>query len=149
LPIQQNTLKLEIIDFREGKIMLSVPLTMLLWSGILTFFLILVPAGAAIRRNGGLAQANARDDLPEPSTFMKRANRLNANMRENMILFTALVVVAEFAKVSNDTVNMGAMIFFYARCAHAVIYLAGWPIVRPIVWLVSVIGMGMMAAQLL
>ena len=129
--------------------MMSVPLTMLLWSSILMFVLLLIPAAIAIHRNGPLAQAGARDDLPEPSEFMKRANRLNANIRENMILFTALVVVTGFSGVTNENIDLGAMIFFYARVLHAVIYLAGWPMIRPVVWTVSVVGMGMMAAAML
>jgi len=129
--------------------MLTIPLTMLLWSSILMFVLILIPAAIAIHRNGPLAQAGARDDLPEPSEFMKRANRLNANLRENMILFTALVVIASFSGIESDNINLGATIFFYARVAHAIVYLLGWPMIRPVIWAVSVIGMGMMAAAML
>ena len=128
--------------------MMTIPLTMLLWSSLLMFVLLMIPAGIAIQRNGGLAQAGPRDELPEPSVFMKRADRLNANMRENMILFTALVVIAGFTGADTENINMGATIFFYARLVHAAIYLAGLPYVRPLVWLVSVIGMGMMAYDL-
>lgn len=128
---------------------MTIPLTMLLWSSILMFVLLLIPAAIAIHRNGAMAQAGARDGLPEPSEFMKRANRLNANMRENMILFTALVAVTGFSETSSANIDLGATIFFYARLVHAVVYLAGWPMVRSIIWTVSVVGMGMMAAALL
>ncbi len=128
--------------------MLTVPLTMLLWSSLLMFILILIPAGIAIHRNGPTAQAGARDDLPEPSAFMKRANRLNANMRENMILFIALVVIVEISGIRNPNIEMGAMIFFYARLVHAPVYLLGLPAIRPILWGISLVGMGMMASPL-
>lgn len=124
-------------------------LTLLLWSTILTFVLIIIPAGMGIKENGGPAQAGARDNLPEPSVLRKRATRLAVNMKENLLLFAALVLTANAAGVSNDMTVLGAQIFFYARVAHAVIYLAGWPIVRPLVWLAGVIGMGMIAAQIL
>jgi len=129
--------------------MLSTPLTMLLYSSILMFLLILIPAGAAIRRNGAMAQAGARDALPEPSIFMKRANRLNANMRENMIIFAVLVLIAELVKIESDRVALGAQIFFYCRLAHAGVYLAGLPVIRPLLWFASVVGMGMIALALL
>lgn len=129
--------------------MLSTPLTMLLWSSILMFILILVPAGAAIMRNGAIAQAGPRDSLPEPSTFMKRANRLNANMRENMILFAALILIASAADISHEKIDLGAQIFFYSRAVHAVLYLAAIPLVRPLAWFASVVGMVMIALQLL
>jgi len=129
--------------------MMSVPLLMLLWSSILMFVLIMIPAGLAIHQNGGPAQAGARDNLAEPTVFMKRANRLNVNMRENMIMFTALIVIATALNIDSSNISLGATIFFYARLAHAIIYLAGWPFIRPIVWLVSVIGLGMIAYDLM
>jgi uncharacterized MAPEG superfamily protein len=129
--------------------MITVPMTMLLYSTILMFILIIIPAGMALHKNGPQAQGGARDELPEPSIFMKRANRLNANMRENMIMFTALVFISSMLNMHGGNIALGAQIFFYARVAHAVIYLAGWPMVRPVVWTVSVVGMGMMAFDLL
>ncbi|MBO6505539.1 MAG: MAPEG family protein [Kordiimonadaceae bacterium] len=124
-------------------------LDLLLWSVILTFVLILIPAGEALRRNGAEAQGGARDNLPEPSIFNRRATRLYKNMLENMVLFTPLVLITHLAEASNSMTLLGAQIFFYSRVAHAVIYLAGWPMIRPLAWFASVIGMGMIAWQLL
>ena len=59
--------------------------------------------------------------------FAGRARRAHLNMIENMVLFTALVLVAAVAGKANATTAMGAMIFFWARLAYAVIYLAGCP----------------------
>ena len=123
-------------------------LTLLLWSTILTFVLIMIPAGNALRINGADAQAGPRDDLPEPSVFNKRATRLARNMLENMALFTPLVLITHVSGLSNETTVLGAQIFFYARVAHAVVYLAGWPKVRPLIWFASVIGMAFIASQL-
>ena len=50
---------------------------------------------------------------------------------------------------ANATTAMGAMIFFWARLAYAVIYLIGIPWLRTLVWFVSVIGMAMIAWVLL
>lgn len=129
--------------------MMTPELDLLLWSVILTFVLILIPAGEALRRNGAKAQGGARDNLPEPSIFNRRATRLYKNMLENMVLFASLVIITHLAEASNSMTLLGAQIFFYARVAHAVIYLAGWPMIRPLAWFASVIGMGMIAWQLL
>jgi len=43
----------------------------------------------------------------------------------------------------------GAQLFFWARVAYAVIYLAGWPWVRTAAWAVSVIGLLMIFFQLM
>jgi uncharacterized MAPEG superfamily protein len=38
---------------------------------------------------------------------------------------------------------LGAELFFYSRVVHAALYLAGVPIVRPLVWTVGLVGTGM------
>ena len=35
---------------------------------------------------------------------------------------------------------LGAQLFFYSRIAHAVIYLAGWPWIRPLAWAIGLVG---------
>lgn len=127
---------------------MTLEMTYLLWSTILTFVLIMIPAGDALLKNGADTQAGARDNVPEPSVFNKRASRLSTNMLENMVLFASLVLIANAANVSTENTVLGAQVFFYARLIHAVIYLAGWPKIRPLVWLISVIGMGMIAVAL-
>lgn len=127
---------------------MTIELTMLLYSALLTFALILVPATEAILRNGASAQAGARDALPEPSIYYKRAKRLVENMLENMVLFATLVLIAHAANISNENTALGAQIFFYARLFHAISYLAGWPWIRPLFWAVSLIGMGLIVFEL-
>ena len=124
-------------------------LTFLVYSILLTFVLILVPATVSILANGALAQAGPRDDLPEPSAFNKRCVRLRNNMLENMVMFTGLVLVAHVAGVSTPMTVLGAQIFFFARVLHAIVYIAGWPLVRPLLWAAGVVGMGMIAIELL
>ena len=124
-------------------------LTYLVYSIILTFVLILLPATVSILSNGLVAQAGARDDLPEPSVFNQRCVRLRNNMFENMLLFSGLVLVAHAAGISNANTILGAQIFFFARVVHAGIYVAGLPLVRPLAWFAGVIGMGMIALELL
>ena len=128
---------------------MTVELTMLLYSVILMLVLILIPAGEAIIRNGALAQAGPRDDLPEPTVFNKRATRLKQNMIENMVLFAPVVLIASAAGVSTGNTVLGAQLFFFARVIHAVIYLAGWPMIRPLVWMASLVGIIMIAMALL
>lgn len=123
-------------------------LTYLLWSVLLTFVLIMIPAGGALMKNGIDIQGGPRDEMPEPSVFNKRAARLSTNMLENMALFVPLVLIANAADISTDNTVIGVQTFFYARVAHAIIYLAGWPKVRPLAWFISVVGMGMIAAAL-
>lgn len=128
---------------------MTVELTMLLYSTILLFVMIAIPATESILKNGLEAQAGPRDNLPEPTVFNKRAVRLRNNMLENMALFIPLVLIIKTAGASTEATMMGAQIFFYARVAHAAIYLAGWPWIRPLFWALSVVGLIMMAWALL
>ncbi len=128
---------------------MNTELTMLVYSVILTFLIISVPALGGILQNGLATQAGARDGLPEPSVFAKRARRLQDNMIENMVLFIPLVLAAQAAGLSTAQTALGAEIFVIARVLHAVIYLAGIPWLRPVAWAGGVVGMGMILTALL
>lgn len=128
---------------------MTIELTMLLYSALLMFALILIPASEAILRNGVKSQAGARDDLPEAPVFYKRAKRLVDNMLENIVMFAVFVLIAHAAGISNESTILGAQVFFYARVFHALSYLAGWPWIRPMFWAISVVGMGLIALELL
>lgn len=128
---------------------MSVELTMLLYSAILFLVVILAQAGLAIAQNGLMAQAGSRDQLPEPTLVRLRLQRLTNNLQENLILFAIVVLVAHAAGVSNDTTALGAALFFYARVGHAIIYAAGWPMIRPLFYFASLAGVIMIALQIL
>jgi uncharacterized MAPEG superfamily protein len=55
-------------------------------------------------------------------------------------LFAVVVLVASAAGVSNETTALGASIFFYARVAHAIVYAAGWPMIRPLFYFAGLYG---------
>ena len=117
----------------------------LLFSGVLTFVQVLITAAAANQVVGLATLAGNREGLPEYKGFAGRAKRAHLNMVENMVLFTALVLIAAVAGKANATTAMGAMIFFWARLVYALVYLIGVPWLRTVVWFVSVIGMVMVA----
>ncbi|MDZ4693253.1 MAPEG family protein [Terricaulis sp.] len=115
-------------------------LTYLAYTIALFFVVVLVQATAGIANNGGLAMANSRDNLKPPTALQARTKRLVDNFRENLWFFAPLVLIAAVAGISNQWTVLGAQVFFFARLAHAVWYIAGWPIVRPLFWLAGVIG---------
>jgi uncharacterized MAPEG superfamily protein len=117
----------------------------LLFSVVLTFVQVLIAAAAANHVVGLTTLAGNRDDLPSYTGFAGRAKRAHLNMLENLVLFSALVLIAVAAQKTNATTAMGALIFFWARLIYAVVYLLGIPWLRTLVWFVSVIGMIMVA----
>jgi uncharacterized MAPEG superfamily protein len=118
---------------------MTVELTYLAYTIALFFVVVMVQATAGIRQYGGVVLANNRDNLPERNTYSARTKRLVDNFRENLWFFAPLVLIAAIAGISNQWTVLGVQIFFWARLAHAVWYIAGWPIVRPLFWFAGVI----------
>jgi uncharacterized MAPEG superfamily protein len=128
---------------------MSPDLTYLLFSTILCFVQVLIAASGANTQVGLMTLAGNREALPDMVGWAGRARRAHLNMIENFVLFAALVLIAAVAGKANATTAMGAMIFFWARLAYAVIYLIGIPWLRTLAWFVGVIGMAMIAWVLL
>jgi len=128
---------------------MSVELLMLLYSALLFLAIILAQAGLGISQNGLMAQAGSRDNLPEPTVLRQRLQRLSANMQENLVMFAVVVLVASAAGVSNDATALGASVFFFARVAHAIVYAAGWPVIRPLFFFAGLYGIGVIAVQIM
>ena len=128
---------------------MSPDLQYLLLSAILCFVQMLIAATGANTQVGLPALAGNREDLPDMVGWAGRARRAHLNMIENLVLFAPLVLIAAVAGKANATTAMGAMIFFWARLAYAVIYLIGIPWLRTLAWFVSVIGTAMIAWVLL
>ena len=128
---------------------MSAELSMLVYSALLFLLIILVQAALAIAQNGLMAQAGSRDSLPEPTVLRKRLQRLSANMQENLVIFSAVVLVANAIGVSNDSTALGASIFFFARVAHAIVYAFGWPVIRPLFYFASLYGIALIVIEIL
>jgi len=118
---------------------MSVELTYLAYTIALFFVVVMVQATAGIQQYGGKVLANNRDNLAPRNTYAARTKRLVDNFRENLWFFTPLVLIAAVAEISNQWTVLGAQLFFWSRLAHAVWYIAGWPVVRPLFWLAGVI----------
>jgi uncharacterized MAPEG superfamily protein len=128
---------------------MSMDLKYLLFSVLLAFVQVLIAAASANQVVGLNTLAGNREGMADLTGFAGRARRAHLNMIENMVLFTALVLVAAVAGKANAMTAMGALIFFWARLIYAVIYLLGIPWLRTLAWAVSVIGMVMIALQLI
>jgi uncharacterized MAPEG superfamily protein len=123
---------------------MSIELTMLALSVALLFVLVLIQATAGTQAQGLMKMANARDDLGPPSVWQARTKRCVDNHREGLILFAPLALIAAHQDISTTMTVWGAQLFFYSRVAHAVVYLAGLPYIRPLFWGIGIIGTIMM-----
>ncbi len=120
----------------------------LVWSAVLTFVLLLIAVSGATLQVGLPTLAGNREGMPEMTSWAGRAQRAHSNMLENLILFAILVLVAQAAGVRNGMTLLGAQLFFWGRVGHAVLYIAGVPWARTAAWVVSVVGLILIAWQL-
>ncbi len=123
----------------------------LVWSAVLTWLMLITSSALRTRglAPGGFHRSMGnRDDLPPPTPLAGRAHRAARNMLENLVIFTALVAAAHFAGKASTQVQLGANIFFWARVAYWPTYLAGSGL-RSVVWTISIIGLGMIAAAMI
>jgi len=124
-------------------------LTLLVWAVVLAFVQMLVAVSGATLQVGLPTLAGNREGLAPCTGWAGRAQRAHHNMLENLVLFAALVLVAVVSQKTNSTTLLGAQIFFWGRLAHAVVYVIGIPWLRTAVWAVSVVGLVLIADQLL
>ncbi len=120
----------------------------LVWSAALTFVLVVIAVSGATLQVGLVTLAGNREGMPELTGWAGRAQRAHRNMLESLVLFAILVLTAKAVNVGNAATLLGAQLFFWARVAHAAIYLAGIPWARTAAWAVSVVGLVMIFLQL-
>ncbi len=90
-----------------------------------------------------------RDSVPEIPAWAARANRAHRNALENLPVFATLILAATIAGVSNENTLFGAQLFFWARIAHGIVYIAGIPYIRTAAFVASIVGMLRIAVEVL
>jgi uncharacterized MAPEG superfamily protein len=123
--------------------MMGIELRMLVYSTALLFVLIFIQAQAGVSAQGLGKMAGSRDGLPPASGFAGRAQRTVNNHIENLVMFTAFVLAAVLANRTNHWTALGSQLYFFARLAHAPLYLMGIPWLRSVAFMASVAGMAL------
>ena len=115
--------------------------------------LVSVVLGAAIRnqewtKEGRDIGLGNRDNLQEATPMGGRAERAAKNSIEAAVFFVPLALIANAAGLDAE-VMLGAQVAFWARIAYVPIYIAGIKYLRSLVWIVGVVGYGMMISVML
>ena len=115
--------------------------------------LITVVVGGAIRnqewtKEGRQIGLGNRDNLKEATPMGGRAERAAKNSIEAAVFFVPLALIANAAGLDAE-VMLGAQVAFWARIAYVPIYIAGIKYLRSLVWIVGVVGYGMMISAML
>ena len=81
----------------------------------------------------GLVDAVGYPDDPKPlSPWAAKMKAAHSNAVENLVVFAALVLIANAANVSNEMTVLACQIYFWARLVHMLSYTFAIPWIRTI-----------------
>jgi uncharacterized MAPEG superfamily protein len=127
---------------------MTVDLQLAAFAVVLTWVMV-VSASLLKARSLKVAFGNRGDAPPSAPAWIDRADRAAKNMLENLPLFLGLVAIAHLGGRHTSLVDLGAHLFFWARLVYWPIYLAGIPVVRTLIWSVSIAGLALIFTALL
>jgi len=107
-------------------------------------------AGALVTRSRGMRWNIGNRDVEGPpvSAVAARAQRASHNFLETFPFFAAALLCAMVAQRDGGVAALGAQLYFWARVAYLPIYVLGVPVIRSLVWGVSLVGILMVVAAL-
>ncbi|MGB5345182.1 MAG: MAPEG family protein [Woeseia sp.] len=98
----------------------------------------------------GLGDAVGYPQNPAPlAPWAQRMKAAHYNAVENLVVFAALVLVANAAGISNDTTIMACQAYFWARVVHVAAYTFGIPWVRTLAFAAGFLCQVALVSQLL
>ena len=122
----------------------------LAWAVILGLVHILVAGHARTLELGAKWNIGPRDGDPAPlSPMTGRLLRAQSNFFETFPLFAAAVLMAVVSNNLSIYSHWGALLYLGARVIYFPLYAFGIPIIRSIVWLISILGLFMVLLPLL
>ena len=129
---------------------MHVEIMILAWGAVLLFVHIFAAGQVKTKQYGTKWNTGARDEsLPPMAPLTGRLVRAQANFQETFpIAIVALLGVVLAGKTSGTTA-LGGWIWLGARVAYLPLYALGVPVVRSLVFLVSVVGLVMVLWPLL
>src|SRR5215471_14947391 len=114
---------------------MKAELLYLVWVTVLTA-LLWVPYILDRMATWGLADTVGYPQSPKPqSPWATRLKAAHANAVENLVVFAALVLIANALSISNPVTQAAAVLYFWSRIVHAAAYTVGVPWVRTLAFL--------------
>ncbi|WP_299283789.1 MAPEG family protein [uncultured Tateyamaria sp.] len=90
-----------------------------------------------------------QDEERDQPPVAGRIERALGNYLETLPAFIALALALAVTGLNTETTALGAAIWFWARVAYIPAYASGIPMVRSVVWFISLAGLVMMMLPLL
>lgn len=104
---------------------------------------LLITASHAISSQYGYSWTASNRDQPMPPLkgIVGRIDRALINFLETFPFFAVLLLVAHLAGRDGSLTLWGSRLYFWGRVVHAVASIAGYPMLRSMIWNVSLVGM--------
>lgn len=129
---------------------MTIGLMMAAWTLVLAFAQILLFDIARTSQYGMKWNTGPRDgEMPPLNPRAERLKRAQDNLFETLPLFLGAVLIAHVAGKESEITALGAQIYFWARVAYVPLYAWGVRHLRSLAWLVSIVGLGMIAQAIL
>lgn len=129
---------------------MTIELTILGWTLVLAIFQIALASTFRTVETGLGFNMSARDSgAPPVGKITARLQRAQANLFETLPLFAAAVLIAHAAGRHNAQTVLACELFLGARVLYLLLYAAGVPVVRTLVWAVSIVGLVMLLKVIL
>ncbi|WIY51960.1 MAPEG family protein [Devosia sp. YIM 151766] len=121
--------------------MMTIELTLLIWSAVLALAYVAVQSLAALRDYGPDYASSQRDGEPPAGKWAGRGQRALRNFLETYSIFIALAVAVELTGRSDSLTQWGAHIWFWARWAYIPAYFTEVRYLRSGIWALSMLGL--------
>ena len=129
---------------------MAIELRILTYGALLLFVHIFVAIRYKTAQYGRKWNVGARDEALAPESPMTgRAVRAQANFAETFPIAVVALIGVVVANRTSGTTALGGWIWLGARVVYLPLYLAGIPVVRTIVWSISMVGIAMVLWPLL
>ena len=129
---------------------MTTELTMLAWTLVRALVHIFLASALRTRETGLAFNVGARDgEAPPPRPLTARVQRAQANLFETLPLFAAAVLIAPVSGRHSSQTVLGCELYLAARVLYLPLYAAGVPVLRTLVFGVSVWGLIMLLQAIL
>jgi len=128
---------------------MSVELKYLTWTAVITA-LMWIPYVLNRAMVWGLRDTVGYPETPKPlAAWAERMKRAHYNAVENLVVFAALVLVANAAGIHNDATAAACATYFWARIVHYLVFGLGIPWLRTLAFTVGWLCLLVLAWQIL
>jgi uncharacterized MAPEG superfamily protein len=83
------------------------------------------------------AMANPSRNDPPQSPWAQRLYFAHTNAVENLVIFAPLVLILDAMGHSTMSTALACAVYFWARLAHAIVYMLGIPVLRTLAFTVG------------